>query len=77
MPEESGGSAAPNNESGGSALRQADRGRGRNRRARGGNNVSRTKFEGKCEGLKGHVYDVTGIHTNNDLFLTTTEAIGE
>ena len=36
-----------------------------------------SRFEGKCAALKKHIYDVSQISNNYELFNTTTEAIGE
>jgi hypothetical protein len=38
------------------------------------NQVRSTKFEGRCDDLKGHVYDY-GEHKSADLFVTTTKEI--
>lgn len=35
------------------------------------------KFEGKCEALKGHVYDISTVEDGYNLFNRTTKAIGE
>ena len=36
-----------------------------------------TWFKGKCVKIKNHIYDVSPLPNNYELFLTTTEAIGE
>mmetsp|Transcript_24339 Transcript_24339/g.36098 ORF Transcript_24339/g.36098 Transcript_24339/m.36098 type:complete len:214 (+) Transcript_24339:1120-1761(+) len=54
----------------------------RTRRRRGGRNgrqrtARNNRFEGKCEDLKKHVYDVAPVQNSYDLFGTTTKAIGK
>ena len=34
-------------------------------------------FEGKCVKIKSHIYDVSPIRNNHELFSATTEAIGD
>mmetsp|Transcript_21756 Transcript_21756/g.26243 ORF Transcript_21756/g.26243 Transcript_21756/m.26243 type:complete len:95 (-) Transcript_21756:897-1181(-) len=54
-----------------------NRRRNRNNRPSRHVNPRASRFQGKCEQLKGVVYDVTNIGTNTDLFTTTTKAIAE
>jgi hypothetical protein len=70
---EPGGDARDNRGSQGNDGQQSSR---RNRNRRPSAPVIR-KFEGKCEALKGHVYDVSHVPNNYELFNATTEAIGE
>ena len=48
-----------------------------NRRNRNRRPALQNRFEGKCLKIKNHIYDVSPIPNNHELFSATTEAIGE
>ena len=85
MPEESSGPYAPPMTSSSPPQQVGDRMRGRNttrsqrnRNRGGGDSVRQTRFEGKVDDLKRHMYDVgVGGRGTADMFLATTKEIAE
>ena len=75
MPEESGGRGGgpPDAVTSGTGT-QGQRNSGRNR---GRRQAQQTRFEGRCQDLKKHAYDISQVASNYELFANTTRAIGE
>ena len=74
MTDQSPGGAGGDGERRGSETNQsATNRRNRNRQT----TINSERFEGKCEKIKSHVYDVSHVPDSYELFNSTTEAIGE